>query len=122
MSPAVLRLASLLTLLQYSAHAYLFLSRVTPQAPTFGYGLIAILSGVVESILLWLLASLARVEPLRVRPFVVLMICANAAHACLVWRYFGIPIAIAFDLAIALILVLVLALTGRRLRKGPTLA
>lgn len=119
MSSIVLRLASLLTLLQYSAHAYLFLSRASDRGMLFGYGLMAILSGMVAFILLWLLASLAKAEPLRTRPFIVLMICANLVHAYLVWKYFGIPIASAFDIAIALILVLALALTGSGLREEP---
>jgi len=123
----ILRVAALLALIQYAAHAFLFLSAAstrgageagvigamkTPIAALgrsywdfyFGYGLMVILSGVVEIVVLWYLAALAKTEPARVRPIVALFILANLAHAFLVWKYFALPAPMVFDIIIALVL------------------
>jgi hypothetical protein len=110
----ILRLASLLALLQYIAHSALFLTAKPTHGPDeiavidamkshhfafdgssrsywdfyFGYGLLAILSGAIEIVLLWQLASLAETDPRRIRPLVLLFICANVAHAILTSQYF----------------------------------
>jgi hypothetical protein len=128
MKPAIiLRVAALLALIQYAAHAFLFLSaspthgagevsvivamKTTVAGLTrsywdfyFGYGLMVILSGVIEMVSLWYLAALAKTEPSRVRPIVALFILANFVHAFLVWKYFALPVPIAFDIVIALVL------------------
>lgn len=112
--PILLRIASLLTFFQYSAHAYLFLSVVPSRAPTFGYGLMVILSGYVAAILLWLLASLYRTGTERILPFVALLVAANASHAFLAWKYFGLPAPVAFDLLIAMVLLFTLAIARQK--------
>jgi hypothetical protein len=117
----LLRIGSILALVQYSAHAFLFLARTLSRDPGpiasiaasqmhsywdfyFGYGLLAILSGVVEIILLWQLASIAKKHADKVRPVIALFIFANLAHAFLVWRYFSLLAPIMFDLVIAMLL------------------
>lgn len=121
-----LRLASLLALLQYCAHALLFLSaRPTHGAAEaavidamkahrfefsgfsrsywdfyFGYGLLAILWGLVEIVLLWQLPTLAANDFSRVRPIVALLLLANLAHAALAWTYF-FPAPVIGDLVVA---------------------
>ncbi|WHZ19378.1 MAG: hypothetical protein OJF55_001527 [Rhodanobacteraceae bacterium] len=109
----LLRIASLLTLFQYGAHAYLFLSAVSSPAPTFGYGLMAILSGFVAAVLLWLLAALSRSGAKLVLPFVALLTVANLLHALLAWRYFGLLAPVIFDLLIAVILTLTFVIEYR---------
>jgi hypothetical protein len=128
MKPSIiLRVAALLAFIQYAAHAFLFLSAapthgagevsviVAMKTPVsgltrsywdfyFGYGLMVILGGVIEIVLLWYLATLAKAEPSRARPIVALVILANVAHAFLVWKYFALPAPIAFDIIIALVL------------------
>jgi hypothetical protein len=127
MKPAkILQATSILAALQYAAHAALFLSA----APThgreeiavvetmkahrfdiygfdrsywdfyFGYGLLAVLSGVIEVVILWQLATLAKTDPNRVRPFIATFIFANVAHATLMWRYFFLG-PLVFDVAVA---------------------
>lgn len=117
--PILLRIASLLTFFQYSAHAYLFLSAVSSRAPTFGYGLMVILSGFVAAVLLWLLASLSRIRVGLILPFVTLLIVANAAHAFLAWKYFGLPAPVAFDLLIVAVLLLALVTARRQVPVKP---
>ncbi len=116
----ILRVASVLVFVQYAAHGWLFLSS-TSRGPSpiatiaasqrhsywdfyVGYGLLAILSGLIEVILLWQVASLAKNDAMRVRPIVLLFIFANVAHACLVWIYFSLVPPVAFDLLIAAVL------------------
>jgi hypothetical protein len=127
----LLRIASLFALVQYSAHALLFLTRTLGRSPNpialiaassahsywdfyFGYGLLAILSGVVEIILLWQLASIAKKHAGAIRPVVALFIMANLAHAFVVWRYFSLAAPIVFDLVIAMLLAFALVLGQRR--------
>jgi len=126
-----LRIASILALVQYSAHALLFLtgslSHSSPIASvaasrthsywdfSFGYGLLAIVSGVVEVILLWQLASIAKRHSAEVRPAVALFIFANLTHAVLVWRYFSLIAPVVFDIIIAMLLVCAF-LVGQRKR------
>ncbi len=127
MKPAkILWVASILALLQYSAHAYMFLSATPTHGPSefavvdamkahhftfsgfdrsywdfyFGYGLLAILSGLIEIIALWQLATLAKTDPHRVRPLIALFVFANVAHALLIWKYFFL-VPLVFDVAVA---------------------
>ncbi len=116
----ILRVASVLAFIQYAAHGALFLSSIgrggSPIAAIaasprhsywdlyVGYGLLAILSGVIEAVLLWQVASLAKNEAGRLRPVVMLFIFANLAHACLVWTYFSLIPPVTFDLLIASLL------------------
>lgn len=126
----ILRLASLLALLQYSAHTLLFLSAKPTHGVAetavidtmkgqrfgfsgfsrsywdfyFGYGLLAILWGLVEIVLLWQLATLAANDVSRVRPTIALLVLANVAHAILAWNYF-FPAPVMGDVVVAACLV-----------------
>jgi hypothetical protein len=131
MWPALnLRIASILTLVQYGAHAYRFLS----SHPThglgevgvvgamklykfggvdggrsywdmyFGYGLLAVLSGLVQAALLWQMASLARTDVERVKSIVALLVAANLAHGVLVWTYFALGPPLIFDGLVVMLL------------------
>lgn len=125
-SSRILKLASLLALIQYSAHAFLFLSAKPTHGPEedavirmmkqyhfnfggfsrsywdfyFGYGLLGILTGVFEIVVLWQLAALAKANPSHGRPMVALLILFNLAHAALVRQYFFLMPAL-FDIAVA---------------------
>jgi hypothetical protein len=122
----ILRLASLLALLQYSAHAFLFLSAKPTHGAAetavidtmkghrfefsglsrsywdfyFGYGLSAIVWGLVEIVLLWQLSTLATDNFSRVRPTIALFVLANVAHAILAWNYF-FPAPVVGDVVVA---------------------
>jgi hypothetical protein len=127
----VLRIASILALVQYGAHALLFLTRTLGRDPGpiatlaasgthsywdfyFGYGLLAILSGVVEVILLWQLGLIAKRHADKVRPMIALFIFANLAHALVVWRYFALAAPIVFDVVIAMLLAFALVMGQRK--------
>jgi hypothetical protein len=71
----------------------------------FGYGLLAILWGVVEIFLLWQVASIAAASSVSIIPFLVLLLIANIGHAILTMLYF-FPLPAVFDLLIALVLFL----------------
>jgi hypothetical protein len=118
MVSTILRAASLLVFVQYVAHGSLFVSSITGHHPPpiaaiaasprhsywdlyVGYGLLAILSGVIEAVLLWQVASLAKRDAGRVRPIMMVFILANVVHACLVWTYFSLIAPVAFDLLTA---------------------
>ena len=123
-----LRVAAGLAFVQYCAHAYRFLSAGPPKGAAalavdamranafdvagssrtywdfyFGYGLMAIVSGVVEAVALWHIATLAKTDPRRVAPLVLLFLCANVAHAVLAWSYFFVTPVVP-DMLIAVIL------------------
>lgn len=132
-----LRIAALVALLQYGAHAALFLSaRPTHGAAEssvieamkthrfavgaftrsyfdfyFGYGLLAILWGVVEVVLLWQLSTLAATHSSRLRPTVALLVLANGAHAVIAWTYFFLA-PIVGDVAVAACLTWAFFATG----------
>lgn len=120
-SSTLLRIVTGLAALQYAAHASLFLRAARSadhQALTsipanrlhsywdlyFGYGLVAILFGVVEIGFLCLLVSATKVSRGIVRPGVTLLLVANLLHALIVWKYFSLPAPVIFDLVIAAIL------------------
>lgn len=128
MRPApLLRLASALALIQSVAHTALLLSYVPTHGPGevavvdamkqsrfdfggfsdhsywdlyLGYGLFAAANCLIEAVLFWQLASIARTDPARARPLVALFLFANLGYAVLVWKYF-FAIPLVFDLAIA---------------------
>jgi len=56
-----------------------------------GYGLIISVSSLVQAVVFWQLAGLAKIEPGRVRPIIATFFFANLAFAILAWRYFFIP-------------------------------
>jgi hypothetical protein len=131
--PTFLRIAAVLAAVQYGAHVILFL-RAKPSHGTdeidlvqrmkslrwnfggfrrsywdfyFGYGLLVILWGVIEVILLWQLAAIASTSPAHVAPLIVTLLAANIAHAVLTIRYFFL-IPVIFDSVIAIMLVVAL--------------
>lgn len=56
----------------------------------YGYGLSAAFVVLIEAVLFWQLASLARSSPSAVMPMVALFLCFNIGHLILMWRYFFI--------------------------------
>jgi hypothetical protein len=78
----------------------------------FGYGLIAAAVCIVEAVLCWQLATVAKTQPLLVRPMLVLFAVANVGHALLLARYFKFPLPIAFDLVIATVLVVAVVMAS----------
>ena len=110
----MLRTASVLALIQYIAHTYFFLSAAHSHNMAFGYGLMVIVTGFVEAVLLWQLAGLARTEPRRIRPIIALLILANIIHAVLAWTYFRIIPPVAFDTFVAIFLGLAFIASSRK--------
>jgi hypothetical protein len=56
-----------------------------------GFGLTISVSSLVQAVVFWQLAGLAKTEPGRVRPIIAAFLCANIGFAILAWRYFFIP-------------------------------
>lgn len=81
----------------------------------FGYAMMVAGTCVAEGLLLWLLAPLAKAEPRRLRPVLLLLVAANIGHAALVLRYF-FPLPLMFDALVALCLLL--AIPGRDAAKS----
>ncbi len=75
----------------------------------FGYGLVAILWGVIEVCFLWQLATLAKISQVSVLPFIIILLLANVGHAFLTLKYFFLLPAV-FDILIALVLLGALAI------------
>lgn len=115
MKPAMfLRIASIVALVQCVAHTYLLVSYVPTHGPEevalveamklhrfnfgstvhsywelyFGYGLFAAVNCLIEAVLFWQLAALAKTDSVRIRPIVALFLLANVGYAILVWNYF----------------------------------
>ena len=72
------------------------------------------MSGLIEVVLLWQLASLAQVNADRIRPTMAVFVFANVAHAFLVWKYFSLFVPIAFDILIATLLSYAFVMARRR--------
>jgi hypothetical protein len=76
----------------------------------FGFGLVISVYLLVQAVVLWLVASLARTDAVRVRPIVVSFLIAFALNAVLSWKYFFVvPVVMAGLIAICLAIALVLA-------------
>jgi hypothetical protein len=127
-----LRTAAVLAAVQYAAHGLLFITAKPKHGPPeigvveamrsripgmpktywqlyFGYGLVAILFGVVEIVLLWCAGSLVSIEPHAVQTIMWVFLLANIAHAALVWTYFRLVVPVAFDILVAICLAAALA-------------
>lgn len=130
--PAVtfLRIAFVLAIVQYAAHARLFLSASPRHGQDerdlvaamksgrwnfggftrsywdfyFGYGLLAIMWGVIEIALLWALTTVAGAQTASLTALIVILLAANVGHAVLTLRYFFLIPAI-FDVIISIVLV-----------------
>src|SRR5690242_1388958 len=120
----MLRIAAVVVAIQYGAHTIMFLTAKPSHGADevdlvqrmksskwkfggfersywdfyFGYGLLAILWGVIEVILLWQCASLATSSPASAAPLLGTLLAANIGHAILTLRYFFL-IPAAFDAA-----------------------
>ena len=127
----LLRITSLIALFQYCVHAFLFLTATPSHGEDeinliqamkfyhwsfkgftrsywnfyFGYGLLAILWGLIEVILLWQLSIFAKNFTLPVRSMIAVLFFANLGHAILTLRYFFLIPAI-FDFIVAIFLAL----------------
>lgn len=85
----------------------------------FGFGVI--ISGylLVQAIVLWQLGSMARTDPLRVRPIVASFVVAFPINAVLAWQYvFAVPAVMAVAIAICLALAPVTAGRTAAARQG----
>src|SRR5262249_37338717 len=93
----------------------------------FGFGLIISVYLLLQAVLLWQVASLAKTDAQRVRPIVVSFLIAFAINAALSWKYFFIvPVVLAGLIAICLTFAIVLAgraqaaqLRGAALKPAP---
>lgn len=126
-----LSIATILAVIQYIAHAGLFLTMRPKHGQEeidlikkmkshtwnfsgfqrsywnfyFGYGLLAILWGFIEVLLLWQFTILSKTSTISVTPFLIILVFANIGHAILTLRYFFLIPAI-FDLLITIMLLL----------------
>jgi len=76
----------------------------------FGFGLI--ISGylLVQAVVLWQIGSLAKTDPLRVRPVVASFFVAFLVNAVFSWKYFfAIPLIMAVAISVCLALAFVMA-------------
>lgn len=113
-APAVLRFAAILALIQGIAHGALHVRYVPKHGPLeealvasmktesfvfagfsrtywgfyFGYGLMVVVTCLVQAAVLWFLARLARSRPREVTPLIGMYGVAYALHAVLAWHYF----------------------------------
>jgi len=137
----LLRVASLLALLEVAGHLFLFLSYVPKHGSEevavveamrlhrfsfggfvhsywelyFGYGLFVGVSCFVESGVLWQLASFASLHSEKLRPIVALFLLGELGYAALMWEYFFlIPIASHTVMAVLLMLAFLAAKPQRK--------
>ena len=134
----VLRIASLVALVQGAAHTALFLTAKPGHGAEeeaviaamqshrflfsgqprsywdfyFGYGLLAALVVFVEAILFWMLAAIAKEAPERMRPIIALFILYNLAHAAILTRFF-FPLPIVMDGLVTATLIWAFAVAGK---------
>jgi hypothetical protein len=113
-APAILRFAAILALIQGVAHGALHIRYIPMHGPLeeelvanmktenfifggfnrtywgfyFGYGLMVVVTCLVQAAVLWFLARLASSRPREVTPLIGLYCFAYAVHAVLAWHYF----------------------------------
>ena len=76
----------------------------------FGSGLVVSLFLLVQAVVLWQTASLAKTDAIRVRPIIVSFLVAFIINGGLAWKYFFVvPVAISGAIAVSLAISLVLA-------------
>jgi hypothetical protein len=56
-----------------------------------GYGLTISVGELLQAVVLWQLAGLAKTEPRRMRPIIAAFLFANLGFAILAWKYFFFP-------------------------------
>jgi hypothetical protein len=125
----LLRATAVLAFVQFCAHAARFVSYVPQHGPDesgvveamkshsfifsgatrsywdfyFGYGLMAAFNCLIEFVLFWQLASIAKSSAAVIKPVAGLFLVANVGYAILVLIYF-FPLPAYFDIAIAILL------------------
>ena len=78
-----------------------------------GYGLTISVSELLQAVIFWHLAGLAKTDPRRMRPIIAAFLLANLAFTMLAWRYFFIPPLLG-DLLITIALGLAYLRAGRK--------
>jgi hypothetical protein len=125
----LLRIAATVALVQFCAHTTLFLTYAPAHGPDelqviqtmqshvfrfsgflrsywdmyFGYGLFSAFNCLIEAVLLWLLAGIAKEHARLTQPIVALFLFANVGYTALVWKYF-FPLPSYFDIALIVVL------------------
>jgi hypothetical protein len=79
----------------------------------FGFGLFLTVALVLQAVLLWQLAALARTEPDQARPFLATLFVSFLAAVLLSWRYFFVA-PLVMEAVIAALVGLAWVLSGRR--------
>ncbi len=130
MKPMIfLRIASILALLAFLGHTFLFVSYVPTHGPEevallaamkshhfnfggfthsywelyFGYGLFVSISCLVEALLFWQLATVAKIGTTRIRSIVAPFVLGETGYAILMLKYFFlVPIVAHIAIAICL--------------------
>lgn len=127
----LLRIAFVVAIVQYIAHAFLFLTEKPSHGQDevsliesmkshrwnfkgfkrsywdfyWGYGLLAILWGFVEVAFLWQMIIFAKTPSIEIKPLITILFLANIVHAILTLRYFFL-IPVIFDVLVAIFLAL----------------
>jgi hypothetical protein len=84
-----------------------------------GYGLTISVSSLLQAVVFWQLASIAKTETRRIRPIIAAFLLANLGFALLAWRYFFIPPLLG-DLLTTIVLALAYVTVGRKaINVGP---
>jgi hypothetical protein len=78
-----------------------------------GYGLTISVSELLQAVVFWQLAGLAKTDSRRMRPIIAAFLLANLGFAILAWKYFFLPPLLG-DLLIAIALALAWFTAGRR--------
>ena len=140
-----LRIASIVALLAFLGHTYLFVSYVPTHGPEevallgamkshhfnfggfshsywelyFGYGLFVSISCLVEALLFWQLATIAKTGTMRIRPIVAPFVLGEAGYAILMLKYFFlVPIVAHIVTALCLAIAFTTAERSGGLKKG----
>jgi len=88
----------------------------------FGFGLIISVYLLVQAVVLWQVASLAKIDAIRVRPIVVSFLAGFIINAAVSWKYFFVvPVVMAGVIALCLAIALVLASRMQAAQPGASL-
>lgn len=135
-STTLLRIAFVVVMIQYLAHAILFL-RAKPSHGKeetelveamkrnrwnfggfqrsywnfyFGYGLLVILWGLAEAAIIWQMVTLSKTSSVEIKPLIAILFFVNIIHAILTLKYFFITPVI-FDCIVAILLAIAFVFT-----------
>ena len=87
----------------------------------FGFGLVISALMLLQAAVLWQVGSLAKTDPILVRPIVVSFLVAFIVNAALSWKYFFIvPVVMSGVIALCLTIALVLASRTQVVPRGPS--